>query len=709
MTTAVHVAGVGPYLDRELSWLAFNARVLALAEDESVPLLERCKFLAIFSQNLDEFFRVRVAGLKDQVAAGVPQIGVGGMSAVEQLAELRTVVLDLVDRETALFTQEIVPALARAGIRMSAWTSLDDDDRKFLETVFDEKVFPVLTPLSVDPGHPFPHISDLSLNLAVMVRDAATGERRFARVKVPALLPRFVVLPDGERFVPLEQVIAAHIQLLFPGMEVECHFPFRVTRNADLTGGDQEADDLLAAVELELRRRRRGRGVRLEVDATMSDEILSLLLAELELEPEDVYVIDGPLDLTGLWAVHALARPDLKDDPWPSVTERHLAAAEGDIFGALQEGDILVHHPYESFNSSVESFIKQAASDRNVLAIKMTLYRTSGDSPIVKALIRAAQANKQVVAIVELKARFDEEANIAWARAMEDAGVHVVYGLVGLKTHAKVALVARLEDEVVRRYSHIGTGNYNPETARLYEDIGLLSADPVLGADLSELFNFLTGYSRNVTYDRLVLAPDTLSGQVVDLIAGQAHPGGRITLKVNSLADPAVIDALYAASQAGAGIDLIVRGICCLRPGVPGISDTIRVRSIVGRYLEHSRILRFGTPGEPGTRYLIGSADLMPRNLHSRVEAMVFVEGRELQGRLDEILDVSLADNTQAWELDGDGRWQRVQPAAGTGAGAEPVAAQRRLHELAVARGHVGARPRRASDVEALVLDDELA
>ena len=707
MTTPVMAEPVGRYLDRELSWLAFEARVLAQARDPAVPLLERCKFLAIFSQNLDEFFRVRVAGLMDQVAAGLSGQSDSGLSAAEQLAAIRQVVGELVASQARVFHDEIVPALARAGIRMSAWDSLGDDDRKHLGLVFDSTVFPVLTPLSVDPGHPFPHISDLSLNLAVIVRDTVKDERRFARVKVPATLPRFMVLPDGERFVPLEQVIAAHLERLFPGVDVECHFPFRVTRNADLVGGDQDADDLLAAVELEVRRRRRGRAVRLEIEPSMSDEIRRLLCLELQLADDDVYVVDGPLDLGGLWAVHGLDRPELKDEPWLPVTEQRLAEADGDVFAALRERDILVHHPYESFATSVESFVKQAARDPAVLAIKMTLYRTSGDSPIVKSLIRAAQANKQVVAVVELKARFDEEANIAWARAMEQAGVHVVYGLIGLKTHCKTALVVRMEDDLVRRYCHIGTGNYHPVTARLYEDVGLLSADPALGADLSELFNFLTGYSRDVTYDRLVLAPEEMGPRIAEMVAGQARPGGRIVLKMNSLADPEMIDALYAASQAGAEIDLVVRGICCLRPGVPGLSERIRVRSIVGRYLEHSRIFCFGTPGTAGGRYLIGSADLMTRNLQSRVEAMVFVDDRALQGRLAEILDTCLADDVQAWELDADGVWSKASTVAG-------IATQRRLHELAQERA---ARPDRRAvapgiepfDLEDLDdLDDEL-
>ena len=695
MTLATMPEPGGEYLDRELSWLAFNARVLAQAEDPGVPLLERCKFLAIFSQNLDEFFRVRVAGLKDQVEAGVA----GAAAAAVRLQEIRAVVIELVARQSRVFNDEVAPALTGAAVCLSGWDSLDDDDRKHLDAVFEEKVFPVLTPLSVDPGHPFPHISDLSLNLAVIVRDPATDERRFARVKVPAILPRFVVLPDGERFVPLEQLMAARLDLLFPGVEVDCHFPFRVTRNADLAGGDQDADDLLAAVEIEVRRRRRGRAVRLEIEPGMSDEIRDLLCAELQIGADDVYVVDGPLDLSGLWAVHSLDRPELKDEPWPAVTEPRLAEGDGDVFSVLRDGDVLVHHPYESFATSVEAFVKQAARDPSVLAIKMTLYRTSGDSPIVKSLIRAAQAHKQVVAVIELKARFDEEANIRWARALEDAGVHVVYGLVGLKTHCKAALVVRAEDDVVRRYCHIGTGNYHPLTARLYEDVGILSADPVLGADLSELFNYLTGYSRNIAYDRLLLAPDTLARRVVELIESEARPDGRIVLKMNSLVDPAVIDALYAASRAGAEIDLVVRGVCCLRPGVPGLSGSIRVRSIVGRYLEHSRILCFGEPGSPDARYLIGSADLMPRNLHLRVEAMVVVEDPRLQARLAEILKTNLADDANAWMLDPDGTWHRVP-------GIEGVATHRRLHELAKARAERGPRRPVPVPVDAMGLDD---
>jgi polyphosphate kinase len=681
--TAAGGGGAERYLNRELSWLDFNERVLALAEDRSVPLLERAKFLAIFSQNLDEFFMVRVAGLNDQLAAGLGATVPDGMSPGEQLAAIRERAGALVERLSRVFVDEIAPKLAESAVGFCAWDDLGEDDRKHLVQVFDEQIFPVLTPLAVDPGHPFPYISNLSLNLAVMVHDPARDERRFARVKVPPLLPRFIALPDGERFVPLEQVIAAHLDALFSGMRVEAHFPFRVTRNADLTLEEEEADDLLAAVEMELRRRRFGKAVRLEVASDMTDEVRELLLRELELGPDELYEVDGPLDLGGLWAVYDLDRRELKDDPWVPVTAPRLARADEEpvqLFSVLRDRDVLVHHPYESFTTSVEAFIKQAAADPQVLAIKQTLYRTSGDSPIVKSLIRAAERGKQVAALVELKARFDEQANIAWARALEEAGVHVVYGLVGLKTHSKTALVVRQEDDGIRRYCHIGTGNYNPKTARIYEDVGLLTSDDDLGADLSDLFNFLTGYSRRTDYRKLLVAPLSLRDRITALIDEEAAAGprGRIVMKLNSIVDDEVIDALYAASLAGAQIDLIVRGISCLRPGVPGLSENIRVRSIVGRYLEHSRIFAFGNGDDRPVRYFIGSADMMERNLDRRVEVVVPVEAPELQDRLREILEVNMVDDTNAWSLGADGRWTR-EPAG-------QVSAQRRLQELATER-----------------------
>ncbi len=682
--------GSARYLNRDLSWLDFAARVLTLAEDENQPVLERAKFLAIFSDGLDEFFQVRVAGLKEQVAAGLGATSPDGMSPTEQLRAIRERVHGLFARQSRAFLEGVEPGLADAGVVLSDWESLDDDDRQFLVTAFHERIFPVLTPLAVDPGHPFPYISNMSLNLAVTVRDAKTGENRFARVKVPPLLSRFVVMPDGKRFVPVEQVIAAHLGTLFPGMEIQARESFRVTRNADLAMEDGEADDLLVAVELELRRRRFGRAVRLEVDAKMSEETRELLMREMEIEPDDIYAVEGPLDLAGLWSVYELDRPDLKDETWVGITQPTLVDAEGDpadLFAVLRERDVLVHHPYDSFTTSVVAFVEQAAADPNVLAIKQTLYRTSGDSPIVKALIRAAEVGKQVAVLVELKARFDEQANIAWARALEEAGVHVVYGLVGLKTHTKTALVVRDEPEGIRRYCHIGTGNYNPKTARLYEDLGLLSADPDLGSDLSELFNYLTGYSRKSHYRKVLVAPLSLRSEMVGLVQAQRDAGseGRIVMKMNSLVDSAAIDELYAASQAGVSIDLIVRGICCLRPGVAGLSDNIRVRSIVGRYLEHSRIYAFGQ--REARRYLIGSADLMPRNLDRRVEAVTPVEDAELQARLQEILDVCLSDDLLASELHADGSWHKLEVEKG-------VNGQLRLHELAFERG----RRRREAD-----------
>src|SRR3981081_1444561 len=611
-------------LNRELSQRDFDERVLALAEDESLPLLERVRFLAILGENVDQFFQVRVAGLKEQVHAALPQTSPDGMTTGEQLRAIHQRAGSLLERSTRLFTRRVGPALEQHGVSIARVADLDDADRNYLAGEFRARIFPVLTPLAVDPAHPFPYISHLSLNLAVMVRDPVRHQMRFARVKVPPLLPRFPPLADGSRFVPLEEVIAAHLDVLFPGMEIVSQHPFRVTRDADLDLVDEEAADLLAAIQSELRRQqRRAQVVRLEVDAAMSGEVLDLLVRELELEPTDVYRVCGLLALSSLWAIYALDRPDLKDEPWTPVTQRRLQGAgveQADIFDALKDGDILVHHPYDSFATSAEAFIDQAAKDPDVLAIKQTLYRTSGPgSPIVRALIRAAESGKQVVALVELKARGDEQANIAWAQALEQVGVHVVYGVVGLKTHAKVALVVRREGDQIRRYVHVGTGNYNPKTAQIYEDVGLLSADPELGADVSELFNFLTGYSRQRRLGRLLVAPVGLRSNIIRLIRREAaRPGGgRIVLKVNSLVDPEIVEALYAASQSGTQVDLIVRGLCSLRPGVPGLSDRIRVRSLVGRFLEHSRIFRFGPAGD-AAEYYLGSSDLVPTNLDRR-------------------------------------------------------------------------------------------
>ena len=674
------------FINRELSWLDFNSRVLELGADDAVPLLERAKFLAIFSQNLDEFFQVRVAGLADQVAAGLGRTSPDGLTPREQLRAVAAKVGELVRRAEHCFLDELVPALADVGIVFSSWHQLDDDDRLYLVEEFETRIFPVLTPLAVDPGHPFPYISNLSLNLAVVLRDPHTGDRRFARVKVPPLLPRFVVMPDGERFVPLEQVIAAHLDRLFPGMEIAETFAFRVTRNADLTLEEEEADDLLAAVEMELRRRRFGSAVRLEIDARVTPEVRELLVRELDLSEDAVHHSVGPLDLGGLFALTTVDRPDLKDPGWSPVTQHRLAGKDDekiDLFSVIADGDVLVHHPYDAFGTSVEEFIRQASRDPKVLAIKLTLYRTSGDSSIIKSLIRAAERGKQVAALVELKARFDEAANIGWARALETAGVHVTYGLVGLKTHTKTALVVRSEAGGVRSYCHIGTGNYNAKTAKLYEDLGILTADPAIGADLAQLFNYLTGYGRDVQYRRLLVAPHALRSGLIELIDGEiaAPPGtGRIVMKMNSLVDPVMIDKLYAASEAGVSIDLSVRGICCLRPGVPGRSEHIRVRSIIGRFLEHSRIYSFANGGGPGERAIyIGSADLMPRNLDRRVEALVPVLDPALRDRVAAVLDLNLSEETRAWELGPDGTWATPERAG-------RVDAQARLQELATAR-----------------------
>jgi polyphosphate kinase len=668
------------YTNRELSWLDFNERVLAIAEDPTTPLLERTKFLAIYSSNLDEFFQVRVAGLKEQQAAGVRTVSPDGLSATDQLEMIRRRMLGLSDRQSRCFHESVAPALEEAGIAFSSYDSLDDDDRKYLDEQFRERVFPVVTPLAVDPAHPFPYISNLSLNLAVFVRNPRTGVTRFARVKVPPILPRFVVMPDGERFVSLEQVIAAHLDALFPGMEIVAHHPFRVTRNADFEIEEEEAHDLLAAIESELTRRRFGRVVRLEVEPGIPDHALELLMREMSVGPEDVYQMPGPLDMAGLFSLGALSRPDLN---WPAfnwVTDRRLASVDGeppDIFVAIRKGDLLFHHPYDSFTTSVEAFLAAAATDPDVLAIKQTLYRTSAGSPIMEALIEAANAGKQVAVLVELKARFDEERNIEWARALEEAGVHVVYGLVGLKTHTKTTLVVREEESVIRRYAHIGTGNYNDATARIYEDVGLFTTDDDIGADLSDLFNFLTGYSAQSRYRKLLVAPVELRQRILALIEREAsRPDGQIVMKMNALVDAEMIEALYRASESGTRVELIVRGICCLRPGVEGMSSNITVRSIVGRYLEHSRIYRFGAD-QP--LYYMGSADLMPRNLDRRVEALTPVEDPTLQARLDEMLDVLREDDELAWELKPDGSWVKVPTVKG-------IETHRRLQELAMER-----------------------
>ena len=693
MTPGGPVARPDRFLNRELSWLDFADRLVDLAADTTLPLLERVKFIAILSSGLDEFFQVRVGGLKDHVAAGLRARSADGRSAAQQLQDIRVKCTRLLARSDEVFESSIVPNLASAGLYFASIDELDAAEKARVLAVFEKEIFPVLTPLAVDPGHPFPYISNLSLNLAVLVEDPSTREQRFARVKVPPLLPRFVPLNGGSRFVALEQLIAANLPRLFPHMEIGRHHAFRVTRNADLDLEESEADDLLAAVETELRRRRFGRAVRLEVDRDMPTAVRDLLLAELELGTDDVYESSAPLGLSQLWALHAIDRPDLHEPPWVPMTQPRLATAgDGpvDLFAVLRERSVLVHHPYDSFTTSVEAFITQAADDPNVLAIKQTLYRTSDDTAIVSALVRAAEQGKQVAALVEVKARFDEQANILWARQLERAGVHVVYGLVGLKTHSKIVLVVRREEDGLRRYCHIGTGNYNSETAKVYEDLGLLTADPAIGEDLTDLFNHLTGYGRPVTHRRIVVAPQGMRPWVLGQIAEEATAGeaGRITIKVNGLTDPEVIDALYAASQAGVRTDLLVRGLCCLRPGVPGLSERITVRSIMGRFLEHSRIFRFGDPGgERSVRYTIGSGDLMERNLDRRIEVLVPVLDAELRARLEETIQLNLADDTNSWELGPDGTWTRVVPVLG-------LSVQRRLQELALER----ARRRRSPE-----------
>jgi len=665
--------------------------VLAVAEDPGLPVLERVKFLAIFATNLDEFFQVRVAELDERVDAGITVPSIDGLAPAEQLDLVRARTRELSARHQQIYADQVAPALEKARVRVLDWNALDEEGQAFLDRVFEETILPVLTPLSVDPAHPFPYISNLSLNLAVAVRNPRTLVRRFARVKVPPILPRFIALPDGERFVPLEQVIAAHLRSLFPGMDVVEHHVFRVTRNQDPDLGEDEALDLRAAVQAVLQQRRRSQhAVRLEVNAAMPEPTRDLLVRELDLEPADVYSVEGLLDLGGLWALHELDRPELKEEPWSPVTQPRLLGpdhAPPGLFRVLRDGDVLVQHPYDSFATSVESFIEQAARDPGVLAIKQTLYRTSGgESGIVRSLIRAAESGKQVAALVELQARFDEEANIAWASVLEKAGVHVVYGVVGLKTHAKVSMVVRREADGIRRYCHVGTGNYNSTTATLYEDIGLMSADPDLGADIADLFNYLTGYSSKRSYRKLLVAPLSLRQAMIELIRNEAaQPDPRIVMKMNGLADPELIDELCAAARKGARVDLIVRSICCLRPGVPGLSEGIRIRSIVGRYLEHSRIFRFGD-GRGETAYYIGSADLMPRNLDHRVEALTPVSDPRLQRRLDEILAVCLDEETPAWELGPDGAWTKVGWETG-------IPIFQRLQELAVARGRLGAIP----------------
>ncbi|MDG4792592.1 RNA degradosome polyphosphate kinase [Micromonospora sp. WMMD1082] len=656
------------FLNRELSWLDFNARVLALAEDQRTPLLERAKFLAIFASNLDEFYMVRVAGLKRRLSAGLPVRGGDGLPLRTQLALIAEKAATLVTRHAACSVDDVLPKLATEDIRVLRWSDLGDAERERLRTYFREQIFPVLTPLAVDPAHPFPYISGRSLNLAVSVRDPDGGPELFARVKVPNNVPRFVRVDrdsPGVRMLPVEDLISVHLSQLFSGMQVvECHL-FRVTRNAEVEVDEDRDEDLLQALERELARRRFGPPVRLEVAASISDHMLELLIRELDMDTQDVLRVRGLLDLSALWQLYDAAdRPDLKDPPFVPATHPRLTEGEvpRSVFATLRDGDVLVHHPYHSFATSVQRFVEQAAADPNVLAIKQTLYRTSGDSPIVDALVDAAAAGKQVVVLVELKARFDEVANIGWARTLERAGCHVVYGLVGLKTHCKTALVVRQEGNQIRRYCHIGTGNYHPKTARLYEDFGMLTADPEIGADLTDLFNVLTGYSRQTAYRRLLVAPQGIRSGLIERIEREiAHVRlgmpGLVQFKVNSLVDEEITDALYRASQAGVHVDLIIRGMCTLRPGVPGLSENIRVRSILGRFLEHSRVFRFGNNGD--AEFWIGSADLMHRNLDRRVEALVQVSDPVARAELDYVLGAAMNSDVDAFELAGDGTWTR--------------------------------------------------
>ena len=671
------------FLDRELSWLRFNRRVLELAEDESLPLLERVRFLAIFTRNLDEFFMVRVAGLKRRIAAGVAVRAASGLMPREELEAIWAMTAEQMSRHAEVFRDAIIPALRDEGIELLRWAELEDDEQKRCKKLFKQRIFPVLTPLAVDPAHPFPYISGLSLNLAVLVRNPKTGKEHFARVKVPQSLDRFVGL-GNQRFVPLEDVIGEHLKRLFPGMEVLGAHTFRVTRNEDLEVEEDDAENLLKALERELTRRRFGAAVRLEVEETIDEHVLTLLVSELGIDDAEVVRLPGPLDLRGLFDIADLDREDLKYEAFVPATHPLLAPVESaspvDVFKALQRSDVLLHHPYDSFATSVQRFLEQAAADPQVLAIKQTLYRTSGDSPIIEALIDAAEAGKQVLVIVEIKARFDEQANIRWARALEHAGCHVVYGLVGLKTHAKLSMVVREEPDGIHRYTHIGTGNYNPKTARAYEDFGLLTRNDLIGEDVAHLFNNLSGYSRNASYDELMVAPDSVRSGLVALIQREIehHLAGRparIRIKANSIVDEAIIDELYRASRAGVPVQLLIRGICGVRPGVPGLSETIEVRSVLGRYLEHSRVFWFENGGAPVAS--IGSADLMHRNLDRRVEVLVQLPTAEAVEQVGRVLDLAFDSQTSAWTLAADGSWTRP-----TGPERPPIDLQETLIEL---------------------------
>jgi polyphosphate kinase len=656
-------------IDRELSWLSFNERVLDLAEDKNIPLLERCRFLAIFSSNLDDFYMIRVASLKIKIEKGYFKANSAGFSPQELMKEISEKTQKLINRQSICFQESIMPELAANGIEISTWDQLSADEKKYVTKIFNDRIFPVLTPLAVDPSHPFPYISGLSLNLAVLVKRPDTKEELFARVKVPQSLPRFIETQELEfgKFISLENVIIANLEHLFPGMEIEDYYAFRLTRNADLEIEEDESENLLESMEQELLRRKFGPPVRLEVDIDIKSNLVKKLKEELSIKDEDISRYPEPLDLTGLNRIADLDRPELKFKPFKNQIAKELREVDpedsDEFFAAIRRKEILLHHPYDSFNSSVVKFLETAARDPHVLAIKQTLYRTSGDSPVVSALIEAAEAGKQVLAVIEIRARFDEQANVRWARKLEDVGVHVVYGLVGFKTHAKLSLVVREEAGVLRRYCHVGTGNYNPKTARMYEDLGLLSSDSDLGEDLNKLFNQLSGFAPLSEYKRLLVAPRTVrSGllerieqEIANQVAGK--PAG-IRFKLNSILDEEFVEALYRASQSGVKIDLIVRGICAVRAGIPGVSENIRIRSLLGRFLEHSRIFHFINGGDD--EIYIGSADLMDRNLSRRVESLVRIAEPEHKASLIELLDEYLSDEIANWQMLPTGKWQNI-------------------------------------------------
>jgi polyphosphate kinase len=670
LPTSPHGLAPDRYLDRELSWLAFNRRVLEMAEDESIPRLERVNYLSIFASNMDEFFMVRVAGLQRRLATGLAVRSPSGLSPKEVLTNISTSAHELQLRHAKLFLENIEPELEKNGIHLVRWRELRPDEKISLEQYFQDHVFPVLTPLAVDPAHPFPYISGLSLNLAVVLKKTGSATEHFARIKVPPLLPRFVLIPAKQdtaevRYVPLEDVIGEFLQLLFPGMEVVQYHNFRVTRNEDLDVDEEEGENLLLALEKELLRRRFGPPVRLEIADDMNPQVLELLIRELDISTQDVYTLPSPLDLTGLQDIASLARPELRNSKHQVVTNKYLRPRDDeelDIFKVLKQRELLVHHPYESFSTSVQEFLEQASQDPQVLAIKQTLYRTSGDSPVVDALIQAAQAGKQVLALVEIKARFDEQNNITWARKLEQAGVHVVYGMVGLKTHCKLALVIRQEAGQLVRYCHIGTGNYNPKTARVYEDFGLLTSREEVGEDLTKLFNHLSGYAPEATFKSLLVSPVGVREGLSELIDQEIehHLAGKksgIKIKVNALVDEGIIDSLYRASIAGVPVEILVRGMCALKPGVKGLSETIKVRSILGRYLEHSRVFSFQGGGD--AKVYIGSADMMHRNLDRRVEVLVRLIEPEHIERVETMFLLAMSDDMSVWNLVADGSWIR--------------------------------------------------